>query len=152
MDHVDRTLTTIMAAVWNDFLALHMAWGAVHECTTIHAYQRLMHSNDHPVLNDLLARIVSDEARHFAFYQWQAGTRLAEPRVRRRVRGLMERFYVPVGTKHQPDDLARWVSGWLFDGSDGRDAATRVDKTISKLPGFSGAMFLGDWLEQNVYA
>ena len=151
MDHVDRTLTTLMAAVWRDFLALHMTWGAVHECTTIHAYQRLMHSNDHPVLNDLLGRIVSDEARHFAFYRWQAGIRLAEPRVQRRVRGLMERFYAPVGTKHQPDDLARWVSGYLFDGPDGRAAAARVDRTISKLPGFSGARFLGDWLERNVY-
>ena len=109
MDHVDRTLTTLLAAVWRDFLALHMAWGAIHECTTIHAYQRLM-------------------------------------------LGLMQRFYVPVGTKHQPDDLARWVSGWLFDGLDGRDAAVRVDKTISKLPGFSGARFLGNWLERNVYA
>lgn len=151
MDHVDRTLTTLMAVAWKDFLALHMAWGAVHECTTIHAYQRLMHSNDHPVLNDLLGRIVSDEARHFAFYQWQAGIRLAKPRVQRMVRSLMERFYAPVGTKHQPDDLARWVSGYLFDGPDGRAAAARVDRTISKLPGFSGVRLLGNWLERNVY-
>lgn len=151
MDHVDRTLTTLMAAVWKDFLALHMAWGAVHECTTIHAYQRMMQCNDHPVLNELLARIVSDEARHFAFYQWQARLRLAEPRVQRRVRGLMERFYSPVGTKHQPDDLACWVSAYLFDGEDGRAAAARVDRTIAKLPGFSGARFLGNWLDRHVY-
>jgi hypothetical protein len=152
MDHVDRTLTTLMAAIWSDFLALHMACGAVHECTTIHAYLRLMQGNDHPVLNDLLGRIVADEARHFAFYQWQAGIRLAKPRAQRRVRRLMERFYAPVGTKHQPDDLARWVSGYLFDGPAGRAAAARVDRTISKLPGFSGARFLGHWLERHVYS
>lgn len=152
MDHVDRTLTTLLAAAWKDFLALHMAWGAVHECTTIHAYQRLMQCNDHPILNELLRRIVSDEARHFSFYMWQAERRLAKPSARRMVRAIMDRLYVPVGTNHQPDELARWVSGYLFDGEDGRAAARRVDKTISKLPGFSDASLLGDWLARKVYA
>lgn len=151
MDHVDRTLTTILAAVWKDFLALHMAWGAVHECTTIHAYQRMMQCNDHPVLNELLRRIVSDEARHFSFYMWQAGQRLANRRTQRMVRAIMDRLYVPVGTNHQPDELARWVSGYLFDGQEGRAAARRVDRTIAKLPGFSDARFLGDWLAKKVY-
>lgn len=152
MDHVDRTLTTLLAAVWRDFLALHMAWGAVHECTTIHAYQRLVQSNDHPILNGLLKRIISDEARHFSFYMWQAERRLSDPAVQRRVRAIMDRLYAPVGTNHQPDKLARWVSGYLFDGEDGRAAAERVDRTISKLPGFEDARLLCRWLEQKVYA
>lgn len=151
MDHVDRTMTTLLAAVWKDFLALHMAWGAVHECTTIHAYQRMMRCNDHPVLNELLRRIVADEARHFSFYMWQAEQRLANPRTRRIVRAIMDRMYVPVGSNHQPDQLARWVSGYLFDGDDGRAAALRVDRTIAKLPGFADARFLGDWLDRKVY-
>ena len=150
-DHVDRTMTTILAAVWKDFLALHMAWGAVHECTTIHAYPRLMQSNDHPVLNELLRRIVSDEARHFSFYMWQAEQRLENPRTQRLVRAIMDRLYVPVGTSHQPDELARWVSGYLFGGEDGVAAAQRVDRTISKLPGFSDARLLGRWLDKKVY-
>ncbi len=151
MDHVDRTLTTLLAAIWRDFLALHMAWGAVHECTTIHAYQRLVQASDHPVLNELLKRIIADEARHFAFYMWQAGVRLGRPAVQRRVRAIMDRFYAPVGTNHQPDELARWVSGYLFDGEEGRAAARRVDRTISKLPGFEDARLLCGWLEQKVY-
>lgn len=151
MDHVDRTLTTLLAAAWKDFLALHMAWGAVHECTTIHAYQRMMQCNDHPVLNELLRRIVSDEARHFSFYMWQAERRLARPGTQRMVRAIMERLYVPVGANHQLDELARWVSGYLFDGEEGRVAARRVDRTISKLPGFSDARLLGDWLDRKVY-
>lgn len=151
MDHVDRMLTTLLAAAWKDFLALHMTWGAVHECTTIHAYQRMMQCNHHPVLNELLRRIVSDEARHFSFYMWQAEQRLARPRTRRIVRAIMDRLYVPVGANHQPDELARWVSGYLFDGEDGRAAARRVDRTIAKLPGFSDASFLGDWLARKVY-
>jgi hypothetical protein len=152
MDHVDRTMTTLLAAAWKDFLAMHMAWGAVHECTTIHAYRRLISRNDHPVLNELLRRIVYDEARHFSFYMWQAEERLGKPGVSRKVRAIMDRVYVPVGASHQPDELACWVSGWLFDGKEGRAAAERVDRTISKLPGFSDAKLLGDWLQQKVYS
>ena len=151
-DHIDRTFTTLLAAVWRDFLALHMAWGAVHECTTIHAYQRLAQNNEHPVLNELLKRIIADEARHFSFYMWQAERRLATPAVQRRVRAIMDRFYAPVGTNHQPDELARWVSAYLFDGEDGRTAAERVDRTISKLAGFEDARLLCGWLERKVYS
>lgn len=151
MDHIDRTTTTVMAALWKDFLALHMAWGAVHECTTIHAYRRLIGMNDHPELNTLLRRIVYDEARHFAFYMWQAEQRLARPGVARIVRIIMDRLYTPVGAAHQPDDLACWVSACLFDGEEGRVAARRVDSTIAKLPGFSDAALLGNWLTQKVY-
>lgn len=150
-DRIDRTVTRIMSAGWKDFLALHMAWGAVHECTTIQAYRRLVAQNDHPVLNELLRRIIRDETRHFAFYMWQAGERLARPRVVRIVRGIMDRFYTPVGASHQPDALARWVSGFLFDGEDGRKAAAHVDQSIAKLPGFSDAALLGGWLERNVW-
>ena len=69
-----------------------------------------------------------------------------------RVRAIMDRLYVPVGTNHQPDELAKWVSGCLFDTDEGRAAARRVDRTIAKLPGFSDAQFLGNWLARNVYA
>ncbi len=151
MDHVNRTVTTLMSAVWKDFLAMHMAWGAVHECTTIHAYRRLVQQNDHPVLNELLERIIYDESRHFAFYMWQAQERLARPGVARIVRAIMNALYVPVGASHQPDALARWVSGFLFDGEEGRAAALRVDRTIAKLPGFADATLLGKWLARKVY-
>ena len=150
-DRVDRTVTRMMSSGWKDFLALHMAWGAVHECTTIHAYRRLEAQNEHPILNELLRRIIRDEARHFAFYMWQAEERLARPRVARIVRAIMDRFYVPVGASHQPDALARWVSGFLFDGDDGRAAAKHVDQSIARLPGFADATLLGDWLRRKVY-
>ena len=150
-DHVDRTATRMMSAMWKDFVALHMAWGAVHECTTIHAYRRLTQENDHPILNELLNRIIRDESRHFAFYMWQAEERLARPGVSRKVRAIMDRFYTPVGASHQPDRMACWVSGFLFDGDEGRAAAKHVDATIAKLPGFSDAKLLGDWLERKVY-
>jgi hypothetical protein len=150
-DRIDHALTALMSGLWRDFLALHMAWGAVHECTTIHAYRRLAAQNDHPVLNEILQRIIRDEARHFAFYMWQAQKRLSDPRVSRRVRAIMSRFYIPVGAAHHADDLARWVSGFLFDGEDGRMAAKHVDTTIAKLPGFAEMTLLYSWLDRNVY-
>ena len=151
-DRIDRTVTRAMSAFWKDFLALHMAWGAVHECTTIHAYRRLTERNDHPVLNELLNRVIRDESRHFAFYMWQAEQRLALPGTARKVRAIMERFYTPVGASHHPDALACWVSGFLFDGEAGRKAAKHVDETIARLPGFSGASLLCGWLGRKVYA
>jgi hypothetical protein len=152
MDRIERVVTTGLAAVWKDFLALHMTWGALHECTTIQAYRRLRDQSSHPVLNEILTRIIRDEARHFAFYLWQAEQRLARPGVARRVRSIMERRYIAVGANHQPAAEARWVSAFLFDGETGRDAARRVDRTIAKLPGFSGATLLWNWLERKVYA
>jgi hypothetical protein len=64
----------------------------------------------------------------------------------------MDRLYAPVGINHQPDKLARWVSGYLFDGEAGRAAAERVDRTIAKLPGFEDARLLCGWLERKVYS
>ncbi|HSP34501.1 MAG TPA: ferritin-like domain-containing protein, partial [Thermoanaerobaculia bacterium] len=150
-DRIDRAATRMMSAAWKDFLALHMAWGAVHECTTIQSYRRLSAQSDHLILNELLRRIMRDETRHFAFYMWQAEQRLSRPTVARTVRRIMNRLYTPVGASHQPDALARWVSGFLFDGEDGRSAAKHVDQSIAKLPGFSNATLLWDWRDRNVY-
>lgn len=151
-DRIDRAVTKTLSAGWKDFLALHMAWGAAHECTTIHAYRRLVDQSDHPILNELLQRIIRDEARHFAFYMWQAEQRLVRANVVGVVRGIMDHFYTPVGYSHQADKLARWVSGFLFDGDDGRKAAKHVDASIAKLPGFADATLLYRWLERNVYS
>lgn len=150
-DRIDHAVTWAMSAAWKDFIALHMAWGAVHECTTIQAYRRLADQNTHPILNELLQRIIRDEGRHFAFYMWQAGERLAKPGVARKVRFIMDRFYTPVGASHHPDDLARWVSGFLFNGEEGQRAAKHVDASIATLPGFSDASLLYGWLDRNVY-
>ena len=149
-DAIDLAVTRLMSGVWKDFLALHMTWGAVHECTTIQAYSRLLEISEHPILNELLRRIIKDEARHFAFYLWQAEERLQKPGVARIVRAIMERFYTPVGSSHQPAPLARWVSGLLFGGETGRSAARNVDAAIAKLPGFHDVALLSTWLEREI--
>src|SRR4029453_1684944 len=57
-----------VARHWPDFVAVHMVWGAINELTTLTGYKRLARVADHPVLSELLARIMRDESRHFGFY------------------------------------------------------------------------------------
>lgn len=135
-NRVEETAIRLVSNVWPDFVAVHMAWGAINELTTLTAYQRLGERADHPVLTELLARIMRDEARHFAFYYHQAERRLDRPAARRVARFLVDRFWAPVGTGVQPDDEVRFIACHLFAGADGLAAARRIDGTIRRLPGF----------------
>ena len=78
--------------------AVHMTWGAVNEWTTQAGYSMLAQRAQHPVLTELLRRIMRQEGRHIDFYASQATTgarwRLGRPSDRRPAR--------PVGA--QPGD------------------------------------------------
>ena len=79
---VKRLEATAVAALprwWPDFCALHMTWGAINELTTLTGYRRLAQVARHPVLAELLERIILDESRHFFFYYRQAELRLRRP-------------------------------------------------------------------------
>ena len=65
-----------------DFVALHMTWGAANELSTLTSYHRLIAKTEHPELVNLLNAIIKDERRHFAFYRTQARLRLAPERGR----------------------------------------------------------------------
>ena len=67
------------------FGALHMTWGAINEWTTQAGYARLATRASHPVLTDLLSRIMRQEGRHIAFYAGEAERRLAASRRARRI-------------------------------------------------------------------
>jgi hypothetical protein len=66
--------------VGNDFVAVHMAWGAANEWSAITAYNRMAELEENPTLAELLRRIAKQEARHVAFYTSQARARLAKSR------------------------------------------------------------------------
>src|SRR5262249_49433486 len=57
--------TSLVARRWESFVAVHMTWGAINELTALSAYQRLAARAGHPVLSELLSRIMRDESRHF---------------------------------------------------------------------------------------
>jgi hypothetical protein len=112
-------------------------------------YQRLAELEGHPVLSELLARIVRDEGRHFAFYFKQAERRLARPGVARVARWLVGRFWAPVGSGVAPAAETRFVARHLFDGDAGRVAARRIDDTIRRLPGFADVDLVEAWIDRH---
>jgi hypothetical protein len=132
--------TLIGSALFRDFVALHMTWGAVNELSTLTSYRLLIDRTEHPVLTDLLTRITKDERRHFAFYRAQARMRLARSRQARTVtRWAMDRLWAPVGTGVRPQYETDFMVCWLFGDEPGRAAAAEMDATIGELPGFAGS-------------
>jgi rubrerythrin len=119
--------------------AVHMTWGAVNEWTTQAGYARLAARADHPVLAELLRRIMKQEGRHIDFYASQATARLAtDRRARVLTRFALRTLWAPVGSDVMPDGEVRHLIGFLFGGDDGRAMAARIDRRIDQLPGLDG--------------
>ena len=132
---------------FRDFVALHMTWGAFNELTTLTGYHALIRRTNHPVLHQMLQRIIQDERRHFAFYRAQAKARLtrAPRRTRRVVRWILESFWTPVGAGVKSDEEVDALVLYLFGYDDqGREMVREIDRTVAELPGLEGL----DLLEQ----
>jgi hypothetical protein len=142
--------TALIARAWPDFVGVHMTWGAINELTTLVGYQRLSALAGHPVLSEVLARIIRDESRHFWFYFHQAERWLARPRTARIARFLVDRFWAPVGSGVQPAEETRFLGRYLLGGKDGVRAARTVDQTIRRLPGFAGVQLIEAWCARQV--
>jgi len=149
---LERRLTAWLAKAWPAFVAVHMTWGAINELTTLTGYRRLAAVCDHPILCELLDRIVLDESRHFYFYFKQAERRLQDPKTARIARAIVERFWAPVGTGVQPASETRFLAEYLFSGADGVAAARKIDATIRDLPGFADIPLLEAWIARADHA
>lgn len=135
--------TMLGSAVTPDFVAVHMTWGAVNELSTLSGYTALIEQTRHPVLVELLRRIIKDERRHFAFYRAQARQRLAASRnARRMTRWAMEHLWAPVGTGVRPQTETDFVIVSLFGDDAGRGHIADLDAGIRQLPGFDDARLL----------
>lgn len=138
------------SALTRNFIAIHMTWGAINELTTLTGYYQLIRRSSHPVLHQMLRRVIQDERRHFAFYRAQAKARMeGNPAAGRMVRRALQAFWTPVGagvkTQQETDALALYLMG---DGSEeGLEAAQGIDETIGELPGLEGLTLIGDYLE-----
>jgi hypothetical protein len=139
-----RPLTFQLAsAVTPHLTAVHMTWGAVNEWTTQAAYARLAKLADHPVLTEVLRRIMKQEGRHIDFYATQAKSRLADSRAAQRLtRWALRRFWAPVGTGVVPDQEVDFLRCYLFGDEDGRAVADRIDRRVDRLPGLDGLYLL----------
>jgi hypothetical protein len=147
---IEAAATALVSKAWPDFCAVHMTWGAINELTTLTGYRRLATVSPHPVLDELLDRIVRDESRHFFFYYRQAEIRMQRRSAARVARLLVDRFWVPVGSGVQPDAELRFLATHLFAGPEGRAAARKVDDTIRRLPGFETVELLEAWMDRHV--
>ncbi|HXX90152.1 MAG TPA: ferritin-like domain-containing protein [Acidimicrobiales bacterium] len=144
---------SVGSALTRHVVAVHMAWGAVNELTTQTGYGRLSAKAGHPVLSELLRRIMRQEGRHIDFYGAQAKRRLAEsPAARRLTRYALRRFWAPVGSGVMPETEVRFLARYLFDDDAGMTAAQRVDRQIDRLPGLEGLHLLEGAVRQGAAA
>jgi len=149
--HQLSLLPTMMGSmVFRDFIGLHMTWGAINELTTLTGYHALIRRSSHPVLHQMLRKVIQDERRHFAFYRAQGKARLGRaPRpARRLVRWVFENFWTPVGAGVKSEEEVDALGLYLF-GYDqkGREMLREIDATISDIPGLEGLGLLEHYLD-----
>jgi len=94
------SILSTMAGSWlfKDFSAVYLTIGAINELSTLTGYGALIRKSGHPVLKDLLSRIIKDERRHYAFYfnsakEWLGGNERAQ----KLDRWMLDRVWVPAG-------------------------------------------------------
>jgi rubrerythrin len=146
--YVSHMGTLLGSALFRDFVAVHMTWGAVNELGTLTGYHRIIAKTEHPVLIQLLQAIIKDERRHFAFYRAQAKMRLSRSRQARTItRWALEHLWAPVGTGVRPQRETDFVIHSLFGDADGMVAVKEMEHTLGELPGLQGSTFLSDALQ-----
>lgn len=146
--------SSVMTVLFGSYLlpffpAIYLTIGATNELTTLTGYQQLIQRTHHPVLTELLERIIKQERVHYAFYRSQAERLLQESEVTRQaVRWVMTKRFRAVGEGvKSPDEVDR-LALFLFDGPDGRRAVRSIDEGIGRLPGLNGVNLLERLLDR----
>ncbi|GAA4217266.1 ferritin-like domain-containing protein [Actinocatenispora rupis] len=125
--------------IGEDFVAVHMSWGAINEWSAHAAYARMMQREDHPELTKLLKRVQKQETRHLAFYASQAKDRLERSaKARGLTRFAMKAFWGPVGSTIQPKRETAFVLNYLMGGPEGNKHIERIDRKMDEMPGLAG--------------
>ena len=121
------------------FPAVHMTWGAINEWTANAAYNRLAKIADHPVLSELLSRIMRQEGRHAAYYASYARDMLQDDRRAQKVTSWFLRHkWDVVGSGDVPKIETSFAAAYLFRSGDGAELIDRVEDRIDALPGLAG--------------
>jgi hypothetical protein len=135
------SILSTMVGSWllKDFSAVYLTIGAINELSTLTGYRALIRKAGHPVLKDLLGRIIKDERRHFAFYFNSAKEWLTDNDKAQRVdRWMLDRVWVPVGQGVKTQEEVDALALYLFDDEQGEEDLLALDEKIGKLPGLSG--------------
>ncbi|MDO8390776.1 MAG: ferritin-like domain-containing protein [Actinomycetota bacterium] len=120
------------------FPAVHMTWGAINEWTANAAYNRLSQIADHPVLTELLGRIMRQEGRHAAYYASYARDLLADQRAQKVTKWFLQHQWAIVGSGDVPKIETSFAGAYLFGSGDGAELIDRIEERIDALPGLSG--------------
>jgi rubrerythrin len=143
--------TLLGSAGIKEFPALHMAWGALNEYSTLTGYHCLISKTEHPVMIELLRRVIKDERRHYAFYRNQAQLRLERSKSARRVtRWALEKVWAPVGTGVRPQAETDFVVAHLMGDDQGLATAREMDTLFQELPGLEGCTLVEDAVKEAV--
>ena len=126
-----------LSALTTHFLAVHMTFGVINEWTTQAGYARLSARAAHPVLTQLLGRIMRQEGRHIDYYLTQARERLRARAAQRTTRRMIQALWNPVGAKVMPRSETEHLVRTLFGDGEGRKLASRVDRRVDALPGLA---------------
>jgi hypothetical protein len=135
------SLLSTMAGSWllKDFSAVYLSIGAINELSTLTGYGALIRKSGHPVLQDLLRRIIKDERRHFAFYYNSAKEWLTDNVKAQRVdRWMLDHVWVPVGQGVKTQEEVDALALYLFDDEQGEEELVELDAKIGRLPGLGG--------------
>jgi hypothetical protein len=121
------------------FLAVHMTFGVINEWTTQAGYARLNALADHPVLSELLRRIMRQEGRHIDYYLTRSRIELEKGKgAQRTTRFALRTMWKPVGAGVMPEADTHQLISTLFGAPEGRIAADRIDRRVDTLPGLRG--------------
>jgi len=139
------SILSTMAGSWllKDFSSVYLSIGAINELSTLAGYAALIRKSGHPVLKDLLSRIIKDERRHYAFYFNSAKEWLTDNQKAQRIdRWMLDRVWVPVGQGVKSQEEVDALALYLFDDEQGEADLVLIDEKIGKLPGLSGIKLL----------
>jgi rubrerythrin len=137
---INYLISVLASLVGRRFTATHMAFGAIHEMSTMQGYRRLKKLANHPVLSQILTGIVREESTHATFYRGIARIELKQSGISRKLaRFILQNFYQPVGTSAMPIEESKYAIGTLFEGDEGMKWIDRnVTFRVQKLPGLEG--------------
>ena len=80
IDRLDPIKQSLLGGlVGNDFVAVHMSWGAANEWSANSAYLRMAKLEKHPVLAELLKRIAAQETKEIEAASKATGPRRRHP-------------------------------------------------------------------------
>ncbi|MEI8240046.1 MAG: ferritin-like domain-containing protein [Actinomycetota bacterium] len=121
------------------FPAVHMTWGAINEWTANAAYNRLSRVADHPVLTELLTRMMRQEGRHAGYYASYARELLeGDKRAQKVTKWFLQHEWAPVGSGDVPRIETSFATAYLFGSGEGMELIDRVEDRIDMLPGLAG--------------